>query len=128
MQELAQQEPAIPTPKMDFTTTTASAHIAYDLTGMSVGSRVMKTQNGELISPERRDATLLAEIGVGALPAPALVPEELPKEAFTIYRHYLEKGMSTFPASLSESDTHGNPFAKQTNFSKPMDDCTKVVE
>ena len=51
MQELAQQEPAIPTPKMDFTTTTASAHVAYDLTGMSVGSRVMKTQNGELISP-----------------------------------------------------------------------------
>ena len=128
MQELAQQEPVIPTPKTDFTTTTASAHVAYDLTGMSVGSRVMKTQNGETISPERRDATLLSEIGVGVLPVPSAVPEELPKDAFTIYRHYLEKGLSTFPASLSEYNTHGNPFAKQTNFSKPMDDFTKVVD
>ena len=128
MLEVVRQEPAAPTPKMDFTTTSVSAHVEYDLTGMSVGSRVMKTQDGTLISPERRDATILSEVGVGVLPTPAPVPETLPQAAFTIYKHFVEKDMSTFPASQSVDAKGAEPFAKKTNFSKPMYDPTKIVE
>ena len=124
MQELARQEPAAPTPKMDFTTTTASAHVAYDLTGMSVGSRVMKTQDGEDISTERRDATLLAEVGVGVLPEPAAPPSDLPREAFTIDQHFREQGKATFQMT----NTSGMSFGGKHAFSKPIDDCTKEVE
>lgn len=128
MLEVARQEPAAPTPKMDFTTTTASAHVEYDLKGMSIGSRVMKTQDGEHISPERRDATILTEVGVGVLPTPSPLPETLPKQAFTIYKHFVDEAKSTFPMSHSVDAKGGVPFAKNTNFSKPMYDPTKIVE
>lgn len=56
--EEAVQEPEKEEEKIDFTTTARVAYTEKDLSGLKVGARVMKTQDGE---PVKRDHVFLAE-------------------------------------------------------------------
>ena len=56
--EEARKEPEIEPEKPDYETTTRGSYTKYDMSGVKVGARVMKTQDGK---PVKRDPVFLAE-------------------------------------------------------------------
>ena len=57
-QEVAAQEPEKESEKPNFETSQRAAYTKVDLTGLTIGARVMKTQDG---APVKRDHVFLAE-------------------------------------------------------------------
>mmetsp|Transcript_11017 Transcript_11017/g.38253 ORF Transcript_11017/g.38253 Transcript_11017/m.38253 type:complete len:268 (+) Transcript_11017:145-948(+) len=104
------------------------------------GKRVMQTQDYVPIPLSSRDATFQAEVGMGTK-ADIDAKRLPPVDHATVSEHYTsdvpitlytEKasraklpGTGVFQASKV---TSSNPFARSTNFSKPMSDFTKVVD
>ncbi|KAG2486279.1 hypothetical protein HYH03_015103 [Edaphochlamys debaryana] len=111
---------------------------AHDLTGVQVGARVMKDRDGR--SPTR-DPTFLAETGLmvkhqvdrlmpdaaeksGAVGTAVLANRDVP---VTVYSEAVAK--NTYGGAVYGTTTlnSASPFGKSTNFSKPMNDYSKIV-
>ncbi|KAK9804834.1 hypothetical protein WJX72_007714 [[Myrmecia] bisecta] len=108
-----------------FETQTHADFVAPDMSDIQVGARVMKTQDG---LPVKRDPVFLAEQKImdknladrllhGAAESDAREPESTanPDVPISIY------------SEARKCRGKAAPFGKQTNFSKPMSDHTKVV-
>lgn len=113
-----------------FDTTTKTTHVEQDLTANQIGRLVMKTQDGGMVSMDKRDEQLLVEHGVGRRLQKAPDSElynQVPKGSYhqtmpvTIYTQHVEN--KTFNMSAG---TGANPFAKTSGFTQPMNQTRAV--
>lgn len=116
--------------------TAQASYQAYDLTGVKVGAKVMKTQDYTDIPASAKDPTFQAELGLvskatidkSALPT---VPKEKFAEDFTtaepitVYSQKVEVGPYPNSTTIGSQVKGPNPFAKTSEFSKPISDFSK---
>jgi len=112
---------------------------AYDLTGMTIGARVMKSQDGVAIPAAECDFTFRAESGMskkgnidairvptvdamGRLEAAGGLYEDAP---VTVYTEKVGTGQYPNESFFGTRAKGPNPFAKNSDYSKPITDYTK---
>jgi len=140
MLKMLQAEAAVPPPEPPLEkyleSTKQASYQAYDLTGVVVGQKVMKTSDNVVIPEASKDATFRAEAGIikkdvidrlGTAPVPPETFAENYTDATPISLYSQRAQEGKFPSNvIFGSDIKGpNPFAKTSEFSKPISDHTK---
>lgn len=119
----------------------ASSYAAPGPSGVPVGARVMKTQDGVPIPPGACDATWRAESGlvpkgvVDAFALPEAPPHVVPPggvgtdPGYTVYTQRHESGKYPDDCVFGTAPVEGrNPFNRNGGYSKPIGDPTKREE
>ena len=121
--------------------TSRATYQAHDLTGVQIGARVMKSQDGVPIPPEQCDFTFRAESGmckkanIDALRVAAVDGHQRMNETaggdiykdvpLTVYAQKVQQGVFPNHDVFGSKPRGPNPFAKNTEYSKPITDYTK---
>ena len=115
-----------------FDTTSKTTFVDQDMTANQVGRKVMKTQDGGLVSMDNRDELLMVEHGFGKRSQKTTDKElvnQIPQghytqtQPVTIYTQNLENKNYYMSAG-----TGTNPFARTSGFTQPVNQTRAVKD